>query len=86
MPEVHALRHRPIRQRAAGQTACGCAMGARFLAVALVLSLLWYGWQWVHASLPIATVALRVLAISFGATAVGKLLGMALFWRQHHAR
>jgi len=75
----HAHRNRPhVRKWAAAGAACGCAMGARFLAAALVLSLLWYGWHWRNSELSPSSIALQVLLISFLATAAGKLLGILL--------
>jgi hypothetical protein len=41
--------------------AIGCAMSARFLAAALLLSLLWYGWRWRSVPLSATGVTLRRL-------------------------
>jgi len=65
-----------------GLDACGCATSARFLAVGLVLSAVWYGWQWVSYSLSFRAVVLRVGLCSFGAATIGKIVGMLVFrWR-----
>lgn len=57
---------------------CGCAMGARFLAAALLLSTLWYVWR-CHASMLSAKAALlRIALISFLGAGLGKAIGIAL--------
>ena len=58
---------------------CGCAMGAKFLAVGLIASLAWYGWQW-HAQMVAAkAVCWRVVLVSFAAAVAGKFIGIAHF-------
>ena len=52
---------------------CGCAMGAKFLAAGLVVSLAWYGWQWHAQALALKTVCWRVVLVSFAAAVAGKL-------------
>jgi hypothetical protein len=51
---------------------CGCVMGARCLAAALIISTVWYAWQWQSSSLSIEAALVRVLVWSFLAAAVGK--------------
>jgi len=58
---------------------CGCAMGARFLAVALVFSSAWYAWQWHSSMLSIWAIMLRVMGWSFLAAMAGKVVGILVF-------
>ena len=58
---------------------CGCEAGARFLAVALVGSAIWYGRQYLVAGLPLRTGAFRVIFISAAAAAAGKIVGLLLY-------
>lgn len=57
--------------------ACGCAMGARFLAAALIASILWYAWRWQSSGLSVGAVVIRVSAWSFLASGIGKVVGIA---------
>lgn len=59
---------------------CGCAMGARFLAVGLVASILWYVWHFPSSNLSFWAVLLRVLVWSFVAASAGKIVGL-IGWR-----
>jgi len=71
--------HTKRRGIGAGRNArdsCGCAMGARFLAVALTGSSIWYGWQWQLSALSTGAALVRVLAVSFLASGVGKVFGI----------
>jgi hypothetical protein len=56
---------------------CGCAMGARFLGVTLVVSIVWFAWHWHEYSL--ARVGVRILIIAFAGAAFGKLVGIAAY-------
>jgi hypothetical protein len=58
---------------------CGCAMGARFLAFALVSSIVWYAWHWHSSMLSIWAILLRVLVWAFVATCIGKIVGIVEF-------
>src|SRR6266480_2244869 len=58
---------------------CGCAMGARFLALALVFSIMWYALHWHSSMLSIWAILLRVLVCSFLAAATGKIVGILIF-------
>ena len=61
---------------------CGCAMGVRFLAVALVLASTWYVCHWDSWTLSGWAILLRVIAWGFLASIVGKIVGMLVFrWR-----
>jgi hypothetical protein len=64
-----------IARRSVGDS-CGCAMGARFLAVALVFSSAWYAWQWHFSMLSIWAILLRVMGWSFLAAMAGKVVGI----------
>jgi len=57
---------------------CGCAMGARFLAVTLVGSLIWYAWHWQTFGQSVGGAVLHVFGLSFVAATVGKLVGLVL--------
>jgi hypothetical protein len=61
---------------------CGCAMGARFLAVALIVSGAWYAWQGHASMLSTGAIALRILGWSFLAALVGKVVGILVFRAQ----
>ena len=58
---------------------CGCAMSARFLSVAFVLSALWYAVHWPSYGLSPGRIALTVLGPTLAAATLGKILGIALF-------
>jgi hypothetical protein len=58
---------------------CGCAMGAWFVAVALVTSVLWYAWHWRLMSLSAGAVALRIFIWSVLAGFAGKVVGVLLY-------
>ncbi len=58
---------------------CGCEMGARFLAVALIVSAIWYLWQGHASMLSIGAIALRILGWSFLAALAGKVVGILVF-------
>ena len=57
-------------------------MGARFLAVGLVLASASYGLRWHSGALSPGAAVLRVLLWAFLASAVGKILGVVVFRRQ----
>ncbi len=58
---------------------CGCVMGARFLAVALVLATVWYAWQWHTSTLTLKAVLLRIFLWSFLAAIAGKSVGIVAY-------
>jgi hypothetical protein len=66
------------RRKAVSADRCGCAMGAKFLAVALVAATAWYAWHWRQSGLTLGSAALRVLAFAFCACVVGKVVGLLL--------
>jgi hypothetical protein len=83
---VRAARARPLAfydrtVRPNSRDACGCAMGERFLAAALVIATLWYGWQWQTAGLSLEAMVVGVSAWSFLAAGAGKIVGIAT-WRR----
>jgi hypothetical protein len=56
-------------------------MGARFLAIGLIVSVVWYTWH--PSSLSIDAVSLRILLWSVLAACAGKIVGIVRFsWRQ----
>ena len=65
---------------------CGCAMGARFMAVGLLSSAAWYVWQWQSAGLSLWSISWRIMLISFAAAAAGKIVGMIAFRITNGAR
>jgi hypothetical protein len=69
------------------EDSCGCAMGARFLAVGMAASAIWYAWHWRDSGLSLGSVTLRVFLWSFLAAGAGKLVGIALYsWRHRRPR
>jgi hypothetical protein len=56
---------------------CGCAMGARFLGVTLVASIVWFALHWHEYSLVRA--GARILIFPFAAAILGKLVGIAVY-------
>lgn len=57
---------------------CGCAMGARFLAVTLVGSLIWYAWHWQTFGQSVGGALLHIFVLSFVAATGGKIVGLVL--------
>jgi hypothetical protein len=55
---------------------CGCAMGAKFMAVSLLASSAWCGWQLYAGGISIGGAIVGVLAVTFVATGVGKTFGI----------
>jgi hypothetical protein len=80
---MHA--ERTTRRRASGaridvrEDSCGCAMGARFTAAALIVLGAWYGWQWHSATMSAGGAVTRVLVGSFVVGGIGKLFGILRF-------
>ena len=56
---------------------CGCAMGARFLGVTLVASVVWFAWHWREYSL--ARAGVRILVLALAGAILGKLVGIAVY-------
>ena len=56
---------------------CGCAMGARFLGVTLIVSIVWFALHWHKYSLGRAGV--RILIFAFAGAVLGKLVGIAVY-------
>jgi len=54
-------------------------MGARFLAIGLIGSVLWYGWHWRFSTLSVLRVSLRIVLFSFLAAVAGKIVGIIAF-------
>jgi hypothetical protein len=76
----HARRSRLPAQIARGPgDSCGCAMGSRFLAIALVLASAWYVCHWGSWPLSVWAILLRVMAWGVLAAVVGKIVGMLTF-------
>jgi hypothetical protein len=61
---------------------CGCAMGAKFMAVGLLASAAWCGWQFYAGEISLGGAIVSVLAVSFVATSVGKIVGILRHRRQ----
>jgi len=58
---------------------CGCAMGARFMAAALFVSVAWYAWHWHTRGLSLGAVSVRIAGFTFCAALVGKIVGIIAF-------
>jgi hypothetical protein len=66
---------------------CGCALAAKFLAIGLIVSIIWYTWPGNLSGLSIGAVSLRILMWSFLAGCVGKAAGILRFaMRQRNLR
>jgi len=64
--------------------ACGCAMSARFLAAAQLISMVWYGWRWHSSGLSLGDMLLWILVWSVLASFAGKIVGIAASkWHAH---
>ena len=61
------------------EDSCGCKMGATFVIAALLVSLVYFGWQHHAQALSLSSVALRVFIVTVLAGGVGKLIGIGLF-------
>ena len=72
---------RDALERAVLDDSCGCAMGARFMLVALVVAAPWYGWMYHEHALGGWPAVGRVFACLFLATTAGKVLGLLLHRR-----
>ena len=70
-------RKHPTRAWSASADSCGCAMGARFLGVALFASIVWCALHRREYSLVGAGV--RILVVSFAGAILGKLVGIAVY-------
>lgn len=58
---------------------CGCALGAKCMAVAFALSFSYYTWQGLSGLAKTSFVILRILEISFFAAGAGKIAGIIMF-------
>lgn len=67
------------RKRGVRGDSCGCAMSAKFLGIALALSVAWYGWHWHSSALSVGSVCWRVALTACAAAAVGKIVGIIVF-------
>jgi hypothetical protein len=82
---VRTLIHRTViediraKQPVRVVDSCGCRMGSGFVAVGLVASTLWYGWQWHLSMLPLRAMVLRVITWSVAAGFAGKMVGILIF-------
>jgi hypothetical protein len=52
-------------------------MGARFMGMALVASIVWFSWHWREYSL--ARAGVRILIFAFAGAILGKLVGIAVY-------
>jgi hypothetical protein len=79
VPSLTILGSRARMTQGVRDDGCGCAMGAKFLGMALVASIGWYAWHRHSFTLSLWSVCWRVMLISFAAAAVGKIVGIAVF-------
>jgi hypothetical protein len=70
-------RKHPSAARTFSGDRCGCAMGARFLGAALVVSTVWFAWHRREYSFTRAGV--WILVFTFAAAILGKLVGIAIY-------
>ena len=78
-PHSSPVRRPRIARELFPADSCGCRVGARFLTIALLVSTIWNGWQYLTAALPFRTAALHVLVVSLAAAVVGKAWGILRF-------
>lgn len=75
------IRSTPGRHTSASRKlsadSCGCAMGARFLGLTLVISIVWFTLHWHEYSL--AGAGARILICGFAGAILGKLVGIAIY-------
>jgi hypothetical protein len=55
---------------------CGCALSAKFMVVALAVSVAYYGWQFGADEVSLAGLVLRVALVTFVAAGIGKVVGI----------
>jgi hypothetical protein len=70
-------RKHPFASGKLAADSCGCAMGAWFLGVTLVASVVWFALHWHEYSL--ARAGARILIFAFPGTILGKLVGIAVY-------
>jgi len=63
---------------------CGCAMGAKFMAVGMLLAGVYYGRLCCNSELSVWVMILKVLLVMLIATGTGKVFGILLY--RHQAR
>jgi hypothetical protein len=63
---------------------CGCAMGAKFMAVGMLLASVYYGRLCCDSELSVWVMLLKVFVSALIATGAGKMLGILLY--RHQAR
>jgi len=79
-------RRRGARKPSLQGDSCGCGMGARFMGAAFAASLVWYVWHWKTFAHSFWGACWRILAFSFAAAIIGKLVGILLFRRNRSRR
>ncbi len=55
---------------------CGCALSAKFMVAALVVSVTYYGWRFGSTQVSLVGLVGRVALVTFVAAAVGKVAGI----------
>lgn len=58
---------------------CGCAIGARVMTVAFIISAAFYGWQFHENAIGLAAMVFRTLMITFFSAGAGKLAGITIY-------
>jgi hypothetical protein len=61
-------------------------MGARFMGIALVASVAFYGWPWRSPGVAVLSITWHVLVVSFVAAVAGKIVGILLYRRMQANR
>jgi hypothetical protein len=61
-------------------------MGARFMGIAFVASVAFYGWPWRSPGLAVLSITWHVLLASFVAAVAGKIVGILLYRRSQASR
>jgi len=78
----HPARRQGHAMKSGTPDSCGCALSAKFLAVALFVSGGYYSWQFSTGDLSVGGLLMRVALITFVAATIGKLIGIMRYrWR-----
>ena len=58
---------------------CGCAIGARVMAIAFLASAGFYAWEYHKGNIGLGALFLRILLVTFLGAGLGKLIGIAFY-------
>ena len=72
--------------QSAATDSCGCALSAKVMIVAFVASAVYYGWQLAAGEVSFGGFVARVVAITFVAATIGKVVGILRYRRRSKGR